>query len=90
MTYWTETTPGSQYRQAYRYTAESIQALRARLGLASVPVHAIGGVADTSTPQDVEGFVRAARETGAVGLSMYDYRTTTPAGWEVLQRATAG
>ncbi len=89
MAYWTETTPGSVYRQAYRYTAESIRALRDRLGLASVPVHAVGGVADTSTPQDVEGFVRAAREAEVVGLSLYDYRTTSQAGWEALHRAGA-
>ena len=86
MTYWTETAPGSAYREGYRYTSESIRRLREKLANPSVPVHPVGGVADTSTTEDVEGFVRAAREAGAVGLSVYDFRTTSLAGWEVLQR----
>ena len=88
MTYWTETTARSGYRDAYRYTAESIRLLRARLGDRSPLMHAVGGVAGGSSPEDIEGFVRAAQETGAEGLSVYDYRTTSAPGWEVLQRAT--
>ena len=87
MTYWTETTAKSGYRDGYRYTGESIRLLRARLGDQSVPVHAVGGVAGDSGPEDYDGFVRAAEETGASGLSVYDYRTTSGVGWEVLQRA---
>ncbi len=87
MAYWTETTARSGYRDGYRYTVESIRLLRARLGNESAPVHAVGGVAGDSRPEDLEGFVRAADEAGASGLSVYDYRTTSPLGWDVLQRA---
>ncbi len=87
MTYWTETTAKSGYRHAYRYTGESVRLLRARLGDQSVPVHVVGGVAGDSSPEDYEGFARAAEEAGATGLSVYDYRTTSQVGWEVLQQA---
>ncbi len=87
MAYWTETTARSGYRDAYRYTVESIRLLRSRLDDRSPLVHAVGGVAGASSPADLEGFVRAAQETGVPGLSVYDYRTTSRAGWEVLERA---
>ncbi len=90
MTYWSETSPRSGYRDGYRYTGESVRALRARLGNASAPVHPIGGVADVSSMEDYQGFIRAAQETGAIGWSVYDLRTTSAAGWEILQRASLG
>ncbi len=86
MAYWTFRPRASGYRDGYRYTAESIRRLRANLGNPSAAVHPIGGIADVATEEDYRGFVRAAREKGAVGLSMYDLRTTHDAGWAVLQR----
>jgi hypothetical protein len=90
MAYWSEATAASGYRDGYRYTADSVRSVRARLGLPAAAVHPVGGVADGSSPADYEGFLRAAQETGAIGWSVYDVGTTTPAGWDVLQRATAG
>lgn len=87
MTYWTETTARSGYRDGYRYTVESVKLLRARLGDQSAPVHAVGGVAGDSRGEDLEGFTQAVDEAGASGLSLYDYRTTSALGWDVLQRA---
>jgi len=87
MTYWTETPARSVYRDAYRYTEESVRLLRLRLDDASALVHPVGGTAGPSKADDYEGFVTAARETGTVGLSVYDYLTTTPAGWDALKRA---
>ncbi len=89
MAYWSETTAGSGYRDAYRYTTDSVRSLRARLGLPSAAVHPVGGVADVSSVADYEGFIRAAQETGAIGWSVYDVGTTTPAGWGVLQRVSS-
>jgi hypothetical protein len=84
MVYWTEIAAESSYGDGYRYTETGTRGLIANLGDPAALVHSIGGVADTSTVDDIEGFVRAVRETGAVGFSMYDYRTTSPLGWEVL------
>ncbi len=84
MAYWTEIAAESSYGDGYRYTQAGNRGLIASLGDPSAVVHSVGGVADTSTVDDFEGFVRAVDETGAVGFSMYDYRTTSPAGWQVL------
>jgi hypothetical protein len=84
MAYWTELAADSEYRDGYRYAEEGTRRLRANLGNASALVHVIGGVADVATAADVERFVSAARETSAIGWSLYDYRTTSSAGWDVL------
>ena len=86
MVYWSEIAAESNYGAGYRYTEAGIRTLLANLGQPSANIHAIGGVADVSTADDFEGFLRAVAETGAFGFSMYDYRTTSPAGWEVLSR----
>lgn len=85
MSYWTNRTPQSGYRDAYRYTAENITRLRHDLNQPTAAVHTIGGIADRSTPDDVDGMVRAGRDTGVVGASLYDWRTTGPALWPHLQ-----
>jgi hypothetical protein len=85
MSYQSERKPESGYRDGYRYMAENIDRTRAHLGLPTVPVHAIGGIADRTSPADVEGIHRAAVERGAVGGSLYDWRTTSPDLWPSLQ-----
>ena len=84
MVYWSEIAAESDYGEGYRYTEAGIRTLLANLGQPSANIHAIGGVADVSTADDYEGFLRAVAETGSLGFSMYDYRTTSPAGWEAL------
>jgi hypothetical protein len=78
MSYQTERTQESGYRDAYRYTAENIDRLRAHLGRSTVPVHAIGGIADRMTPGDVSAMLRASVQRRAIGGSLYDWRTTSP------------
>jgi len=87
MTYWTETPAKSPYREAYRYTQESVRLLRARLANPDALVHPVGGTAAPSKPSDYDGFVRAAKDAGASGLSVYDYRTTSSSGWDALKSA---
>jgi hypothetical protein len=48
-------------------------------------VHPIGGIGDQTTPDDITGFQQAAAERGAIGASLYDYRTTGDALWPGLQ-----
>jgi hypothetical protein len=78
MSYSTDRRADSGYRDAERYTAENIDRLRTNLGRADAPVHPIGGVADGLAVPDVEGLVRAAGAAGAVGTSLYDWRTAAP------------
>lgn len=87
MAYWTDVKARTGYRNGHRFTAESIARLRANLGNAAAQVHPIGGVANLATDEDYQGFVQAAGEHGAIGLSMYDYTTTTASGWQVLHNA---
>ncbi len=85
MVYWTEIEAESPtYGDSYRYTEAGVRTLHAKLDDPSALIHPVGGVADTSTVEDFEGYARAVGETGAVGYSVYDYRTTSPTGWEVL------
>jgi hypothetical protein len=86
MSYQTERKPESGYRDAYRYMAENIDRTRAHLGNAGAPIHAIGGIADRTTLDDVEGIYRAALERHVIGGSLYDWRTTGPDLWGSLAR----
>jgi hypothetical protein len=85
MGYWSSRRADSGYRDGYRYTAENIDRLRAQLGRPDLPVHPIGGIGDASSPEDIDGMHRAAVERGALGGSVYDYRTTGDALWSHLQ-----
>ena len=84
MGYWTNRTQASGYRDAYRYTVENVARLREDLGLPDAVVHAAGGIGDKTTGDDIDGFVRAIADTGAVGGSIYDYHTTAAALWSRL------
>lgn len=83
MAYQSFRTQASGYRDGGLYTAENIDRLRAHLG--DVPVHSVGGIADATTTADVDGMVAAASERGAVGGSLYDWRTTDADLWPHLQ-----
>jgi hypothetical protein len=85
MNYQSDRKPESGYRDAYRYTAENIDRMRARLGRPDVPVHAIGGIADATSPTDVLAMLKASAERRAIGGSLYDWKTTGPGLWPTLQ-----
>jgi len=84
MGYWTFRTQASGYRDAYRYTKENVDRLRADVGRADLPVHPIGGLADKTTSDDLDGYRRAAVAVGAIGGSLYDWRTTADGLWPAL------
>jgi hypothetical protein len=86
MDYWTFRNTSSGYRDAYRYTAENIDRLRADLGAPAAVVHPIGGIGDTSTDADNDGYVRASIERGSIGGGLYDFRTTADSMYGVLRR----
>lgn len=85
MGYWTDRKASSGYRDPYRYTDENLKRLRANLGNPAAPVSPVGGVG-ANGPEDVDAFVRAAVENGAIGGSVYDWRTTKPGAWPALRR----
>jgi hypothetical protein len=74
MDYWTMRTGAD--RDAGRFTRENITRLRRHLGDPDAAVHALGGVGDAVSEADARGFVEAAGAEGAVGTSIYDYRST--------------
>jgi len=78
MSYSTDRRADSGYRDAERYTTENLLRLRADLRQPRARVHPIGGLAEDLVVADVEGLVRAARHAGAVGVSLYDWRTAAP------------
>lgn len=90
MSYFTFRSPlGGGYRDAYKYTEESVRRLRNNLGFPFALVHVIGGIADVTTPGDVEGLRRAVWVTRSIGWSLYDFNTTRTAAWPQLRTITA-
>jgi hypothetical protein len=67
------------------YTLTNIQLLRAATGNPRLPVHAIGGIAGNATTAQVRGFVEAARSGRTIGLSLYDFATTSAREWAELR-----
>lgn len=82
MAYWTNRT--GEWRNAERYVSENIRRVRARLDDPEVPVHAIGGIGDQTTADDVRGMRRATATQLVIGASLYDYLTTSAAVWPLL------
>ena len=91
MSYWSFRSASSGYKNGYSYNEESIRRLRANLGKPTALVHAIGGIGavdgvdDDPTPEeplasinDLAPFVQSLRDTGAIGGSIYDWRTMEP------------
>jgi hypothetical protein len=85
MSYWTNRTAESGYRDGYTYTDENIRRMLANLGVDRVPLHPIGGIGDEATPDHYRSFVRAATEHGSIGWSIYDFVTQSSASWEHLR-----
>jgi hypothetical protein len=84
MSYWSNRTDPT-YSDAYRYTSENITRLRADLGEPCAAVSTIGGFGTTETATDYAGMARAARDRGAVGVSIFDWTTTPSAAWPAVR-----
>jgi hypothetical protein len=89
MGYWTDRKTSSGYRDPYRYTDENLRRLRANLGDPGAPVAPVGGVGAMGDG-DIEAFLRAAAENGAMGGSIYDWRTTRAEAWPALRGFRTG
>lgn len=75
MSYQSHRKVSSGWRDAYRYTADNVDRVRASLG-PDVLIHAIGGIANATSVNDVNGMLRASSERGVIGGSLYDWPTT--------------
>ena len=75
---------GDGYAHAYGETRDNIRIIREETGRPGVPIHVIAGDAAKSSGGETTGYVRALRENGAVGGSMYDWATTSDANWRAL------
>jgi hypothetical protein len=87
MSYWTNRSSSSGWKDAQRYTAENVRRVRENLDDPEATVHAIGGIGDRASAGDYLGFVRAARNRSAIGWSVYDYVTTSTSAWPTLRSA---
>ena len=74
---------------AHAYTVANVDVLRRRTGDPRVPIHLVGGEAGTADAEQVAAFVRAEREEGVLGASLYDFATTGPAAWSELTAVPA-
>jgi hypothetical protein len=84
MAYWTNRRSDSPWRNAHDYTAANIDRLRAHIGRPDAPVHALGGIGDTTSVEDLQAFRAAALPRGVLGGSIYDFRTTQAPHWAEL------
>ena len=75
---------GDGYNHAYNETLENVRIVREETGRPTIPIHIIAGLGDKSSGSETTAFVRALRETGCLGGSMYDWATTDDADWRPL------
>lgn len=85
MTYWTNRSESSGWRDSFHYTSENIRRVRANLHDRNAAVHVVGGIADRANPGDFAGFVKAAKRARTIGWSVYDYATTSSSAWPRLR-----
>ena len=73
------------YKGVRAYTARNIKTIRKETGDPDTPVHVIGGIADDVGVPAARGFVRAIKDHGALGASLYDFPITTAKTWKALK-----
>ena len=85
MSYWTNRSSASGWKDAFRYVDENVKRVRAHLHDPRAAVHVVGGIADHAEAREYERFVAAAKEKRAIGWSIYDYVTTSSSAWPRLR-----
>jgi hypothetical protein len=85
MSYWTFRKASSGYKDGYTYNDESIRRMRNDLGDPAALVHAIGGIGDLVTDDDLDRFAQSLADDQAIGGSIYDWNSMTAATRAALQ-----
>jgi hypothetical protein len=84
-------TGGAQkgFDATYGYVTRALRLLRVNTGNPDVPIHVAGGVANRLGPEELAGFVAAVEDDdGTIGVSLYDWMTTSPQAWKALAPLT--
>jgi len=76
---------GNGAASAYSDTMGNMRILRAQPGCARTPVHIIGGIASRASEAETRAFVKATRDAGCCGASLYDYQTSRSRHWAALE-----
>ncbi|MDQ4006074.1 MAG: hypothetical protein M3135_07245 [Actinomycetota bacterium] len=66
-------------------TVRNVEIIREETGKPTVPIHVIGGIADDAGGAEVDAFVRAVREYGVLGASLYNWSLTRAHDWRPLE-----
>jgi hypothetical protein len=73
----------------YGYVTRALRLLRTDTAQPDVPIHVIGGVANRLGGEELAGFAAAVKDDGStIGVSLYDWTTTSPAAWRALGSLT--
>ena len=70
--------------QTTAMAAACVTTIREQTGDPAAPVHVIAGVTDFLKPHLLVAAARGAKSAGAMGFSLYNLETTTPAGWRAI------
>lgn len=77
MTYWTAYKKYRSQQGAYNFTALTIKRLKEYTGNSNVKIHLIGDAQKTSN-SEISGFIKAAKDHGIQGISLYPWHKPTP------------
>ena len=89
MAYWSNRSD-AEFADPYRYVGENIARVRRHLHDACAVVSVIGGYDEQETADDYRAMARAATEQHAIGVSVWDWRTTPPSAWPALRGYGSG
>lgn len=84
MAYYTFRVDGAA--QVNRWIRRNITTIRRETNDPGVPIHIIGGLSRDTTIPELRAFVDAALARNVYGASLYEFESTTPRQWRVLQR----
>jgi hypothetical protein len=73
-------------RAAHDEVVRNVNTIRRQAGRRTVPIHVIAGIADGLTGRETRAAVRAGRERGVLGFSLYDHFTSGPEDYRHLKR----
>jgi hypothetical protein len=74
---------------AHQYIADNIRIVRERTGDPTIPIHVIGGLTEDTSTKECRAFMRAVRENGILGASLYEYAGMTAGQWAALEQIPA-